>query len=158
MCKEIIRIFLRPQDRRTGYGDSLKILKPAARRLTSAYQVYATLVDKYPRPIPKPIENLRPARETCEQCHWPRKFFGEVERDYHHFLPDEENSPWTIRMLVKIGGGDPSFGPVGGIHWPTDTDHTPIDSIDVALAIPWLKEAIRKSASWVPGCSSQLTL
>jgi hypothetical protein len=30
---------------------------------------------------------------------------------------DEASSPWTIRLLVKIGGGDPSFGPVGGIHW-----------------------------------------
>ena len=86
-------------------------------KLSGAYQVYATLADKYPRPIPIPIENLRPARETCEQCHWPQKFFGEVERDFYHYLPDETNSPWTIRMLVKIGGGDPSFGPVGGIHW-----------------------------------------
>ena len=86
-------------------------------KLSGAYQVYATIVDKYPRPIPTPIKNLRPARETCEQCHWPRKFFGEVERDFYHYLPDEHNSPWTIRMLVKIGGGDPHFGPVGGIHW-----------------------------------------
>ncbi len=86
-------------------------------KLSGAYQVYATLMDKYPRPIPTPIENLRPARETCEQCHWPRKFFGEVERDFPHYLPDEQNSPWTTRMLVKIGGGDPSFGLVGGIHW-----------------------------------------
>jgi hypothetical protein len=86
-------------------------------KLSGAYQVYATLVDRYPRPIPTPIENLRPARETCEQCHWPQKFFGEVERDFHHYLPDEQNSPWTIRLLVKIGGGDPRFGPVGGIHW-----------------------------------------
>jgi nitrate/TMAO reductase-like tetraheme cytochrome c subunit len=86
-------------------------------KLSGAYQVYATLADKYPRPIPTPIKNLRPARETCEQCHWPQKFFGEVERRFTHYLPDEANSPWTIRMLVKIGGGDPSFGPVGGIHW-----------------------------------------
>ena len=86
-------------------------------KLSGAYQVYAALADKYPRPIPAPIENLRPARETCEQCHWPRKFFGEVERDFPHYLPDEQNSPWTIKMLVKIGGGDPSFGQIGGIHW-----------------------------------------
>ncbi len=86
-------------------------------KLSGAYQVYATLVDEYPRPIPTPVENLRPARETCEQCHWPRKFFGEVVRDFPHYLADRRNSPWTIRMLVKIGGGDPSFGQAGGIHW-----------------------------------------
>ncbi len=86
-------------------------------KLSGAYQVYATLADKYPRPIPTPIENLRPARETCEQCHWPQKFFGAVERTHHHYLPDERNSPWTIQMLVKVGGGDHAFGAVGGIHW-----------------------------------------
>ncbi len=73
-------------------------------KLSGVYQVYATLLDKYPRPIPTPIINLRPVRETCEQCHWPQKFFGKVERDFTHYLPDERNSPWTIRMLVKIGG------------------------------------------------------
>jgi hypothetical protein len=86
-------------------------------KLSGAYQVYATLLKKYPRPIPVPIENLRPAQQICENCHWPRKFYGAVERVIHHYLPDQNNSPWTIRMLLKIGGGDPSFGPVGGIHW-----------------------------------------
>ncbi len=86
-------------------------------KLSGAYQVVATLAGTYPRPIPAPIENLRPARDTCEQCHWPREFLGNVERVRHHYLSDGRNSPWTIRLLVKIGGGDPSFGPVGGIHW-----------------------------------------
>jgi nitrate/TMAO reductase-like tetraheme cytochrome c subunit len=86
-------------------------------KLSGAYQVYATLAGRYPTPIPAPIKNLRPAQETCEQCHWPRKFFGAAERVLHHYLPDEQNSPWTIRMLVHVGGGDPSFGPAGGIHW-----------------------------------------
>jgi hypothetical protein len=86
-------------------------------KLSGAYQVYATLVGRYPRPIPAPIKNLRPAQETCEQCHWPRKFYGAAERVIPHYLPDEGNSPWTIRMLLRIGGGDPAFGPAGGIHW-----------------------------------------
>jgi hypothetical protein len=86
-------------------------------KLSGAYQVYATIVNKYPRPIPTPIHDLRPLRETCEQCHWPRKFFGEVESKFNHYLPDEKNSRWNIRMLVKVGGDDPEFGAVGGIHW-----------------------------------------
>jgi nitrate/TMAO reductase-like tetraheme cytochrome c subunit len=86
-------------------------------KLSGAYQVYATIADRYPRPIPAPIKNLRPAQETCEQCHWPRKFYGAAEREIPHYLPDEPNSPWTIRMLLHIGGGDPGFGPSGGIHW-----------------------------------------
>ena len=86
-------------------------------KLSGAYQVYATLARRYPRPIATPIKNLRPAQQTCEQCHWPQKFYGAAERVLHHYLPDEHNTPWTIRMLLHIGGGDPSFGPAGGIHW-----------------------------------------
>ena len=111
-------------------------------KLSGAYQVYATLVGRYPRPIPAPIKNLRPAQQTCEQCHWPRKFYGAVERVLPHYLPDERNSPWSIRMLLKIGGGDPSFGPVGGIHWHMNIanriDYIATDS--QRQVIPWVRE------------------
>lgn len=86
-------------------------------KLSGAYQVYATLADKYPRPVPTPISNLRPAQETCEQCHWPKKFVGNLDRTYTHFLGDETNPVHQIRMLLKVGGADPTHGPVGGIHW-----------------------------------------
>jgi nitrate/TMAO reductase-like tetraheme cytochrome c subunit len=86
-------------------------------KLSGAYQVYATLADRYPRPIPTPIENLRPAQVTCEECHWPAKFYGDAERVREHFLEDETNSVWTVRLIMKVGGADPGRGPVGGIHW-----------------------------------------
>lgn len=86
-------------------------------KLSGTYQVYATTADKYPRPIPTPVKNLRPAQETCEECHWPKKFVGNVERTFNYFLGDETNTPFTVRMLLKVGGGDPTHGPVGGIHW-----------------------------------------
>ena len=40
-------------------------------KLSGLYQVYATVTNRFPRPIPVPVQNLRPARETCEECHWP---------------------------------------------------------------------------------------
>lgn len=86
-------------------------------KITGAYQVYAVAANKYPKPIPTPVKNLRPAQETCEQCHWPAKFFGAQQKAFHHYLADETNSPWQIQMLIKIGGGDPSVGAAGGIHW-----------------------------------------
>jgi hypothetical protein len=92
-------------------------------KLSGMYEVYATLANTYPRPIPTPIKNLRPAQETCEQCHWPKVFFGAVQKENHHFLSDEENSPWTINLLLKVGGGDPTFSPVGGIHWHMSIDN-----------------------------------
>lgn len=86
-------------------------------KLSGTYQVYATLFDKFPRPIPTPIKNLRPAQETCNQCHWPRKFVGNLDRTYYYFLGDETNTPFSMRLILKVGGGDPTHGPVGGIHW-----------------------------------------
>jgi nitrate/TMAO reductase-like tetraheme cytochrome c subunit len=86
-------------------------------KLSGTYQLYATAFNKYPRPVPTPIKNLRPAQETCEQCHWPQKFSGNLERTYNYFLADETNTPFTVRMLMKVGGGDPTHGPTGGIHW-----------------------------------------
>ncbi len=86
-------------------------------KLSGTYQVYATLANKYPRPIPTPIKNLRPAQDTCEQCHWPAKFVGNLERVYNYFLADETNTAFTVRMLMHVGGGDSSQGPLGGIHY-----------------------------------------
>ena len=86
-------------------------------KLSGSYQLYATAFHKYPTPVPTPIKNLRPAQETCEQCHWPKKFVGNLDRTYSYFLGDETNTQWNIRLTMKVGGGDPTHGPVGGIHW-----------------------------------------
>ena len=86
-------------------------------KLSGTYQVYATLFKKYPTPVPTPVRNLRPAQETCEQCHWPAEFVGNLDRTYVGYLSEETNPVFTVRLLLKVGGGDPTHGPVGGIHW-----------------------------------------
>lgn len=86
-------------------------------KLSGTYQVYATLAGKYPRPIPTPIRNLRPAQVTCEQCHWPKAFVGNLDKTYTHYLYDKSNTMFSVRLLMKVGGADPTHGPVGGIHW-----------------------------------------
>ena len=86
-------------------------------KISGTYQLYAVAFNKYPRPVPTPIKNLRPAQETCEQCHWPKKFVGNMDRTYDYFLSDETNTPYTIRLIMQVGGGDPTHGRVGGIHW-----------------------------------------
>ena len=110
-------------------------------KISGAYQIYATIAEKYPRPIPTPIKNLRPARETCEECHWPQKFSGSVERIRTHFLTTENNEPWTIRLLLKVGGGDPARVPLGGIHWhmSPETRVEYISTKDDRQEIPWVK-------------------
>jgi len=89
----------------------------AKSKLSGAYQVYATLANKYPRPISTPISNLRPAQETCEQCHWPERFFGAQQIQFNHYMYNDSSSHWPINMLIKVGGGDPKTGQTAGIHW-----------------------------------------
>jgi nitrate/TMAO reductase-like tetraheme cytochrome c subunit len=86
-------------------------------KLSGARQVFATTFKTYPRPIPTPVHNLRPAEETCEECHWPKKFYGAQMKVFTHFASDEKNTPRQIRMLIKTGGGDPATGAPEGIHW-----------------------------------------
>ena len=84
---------------------------------TGTHQLIAVMTGDYPKPIPAPVKNLRPAQETCEQCHWPKKFVGNLDRTLNYYLPDKSNSLYSVRLLLKVGGGDPMHGPVGGIHW-----------------------------------------
>jgi nitrate/TMAO reductase-like tetraheme cytochrome c subunit len=110
-------------------------------KISGTYQLYATAFDKYPRPIPTPIKNLRPAQETCEQCHWPKKFVGNLERTYNYFLGDETNTPFTLSLLMKVGGADPTHGPEGGIHWHMNVKNkVEYVATDVARQkIPWVR-------------------
>lgn len=85
-------------------------------KLSGTRQVLATIQESFPRPIPPAITNLRPARETCERCHWPKKFFGAQLREIVHFSADENNTRRELDMLLKTGGGDESIGRAEGIH------------------------------------------
>jgi len=110
-------------------------------KLSGTYQVYATLFNKYPRPIPTPVKNLRPAQETCEECHWPKEFVGDVDRTFVTYLSDKTNTPFTIRMLLKVGGADPTHGPVGGIHWHMSVNNK-VEYIHTDVGrqkIPWVR-------------------
>ena len=118
-------------------------------KISGAYQVYAVLADSYPRPIATPVHSLRPAQDTCEQCHWPEKFYGGQQKNFHHFMYDEENTPWTTSLLLKTGGGDPRVGETGGIHW-----HMNISSIVEYRArdekrqdIPWVRVTDRSTGA-----------
>ncbi|MDQ7053408.1 MAG: NapC/NirT family cytochrome c [candidate division KSB1 bacterium] len=110
-------------------------------KLSGAYQVYSVLFNKYQRPIPTPIENLRPAQETCEQCHWPAKFYGDRQVDRVHFLNDEENTRWKLKMVLKIGGGTPEEGYTSGIHWHMNIankiEYVALD--EQRQVIPWVR-------------------
>ncbi|MDD8018692.1 MAG: NapC/NirT family cytochrome c [Bacteroidota bacterium] len=110
-------------------------------KLSGSYQLYSVTFNKYSRPIATPIHNLRPAQETCEQCHWPKHFFSEKLLKNTYFLSNKENTRWDLDLLIKIGGGNIEAGPTSGIHWHMNIGHqvtyATLDS--TRQTIPWVK-------------------
>jgi hypothetical protein len=110
-------------------------------KLDGIRQVWKTLTNSYDRPIHTPIEALRPAQETCEECHWPEQFYGQQLVNIHYYRTDADNSPWTISLLVNVGGGNPRTGRLEGIHWHMVTDNQIeyIAADEQRQQIPWVR-------------------
>ena len=89
-------------------------------KLDGAWQLVSVAFDLYPRPVPTPLHDLRPARETCEQCHWPTKFVGDKLKVITHYEDDEESTKLTTALLLKVGGADARGS--HDIHWHVDPD------------------------------------
>jgi len=106
-------------------------------KLSGVGQVFAVTFNTYPRPIPTPIRNLRPARETCETCHWPDKFGADRLRVIDKFGEDETNTRTQTVLLMLIGGGGVSRG-IHGVHM------APGVTIEYATA-----DASRQTIPWV---------
>ena len=88
-------------------------------KLSGAWQVVSVNLDLYPRPIPTPVHNLRPARETCEQCHWPTKFVGDRLKVIDQYSDDEANTHLKTVLLMRVGG-QRGTAASHGIHWHVD--------------------------------------
>jgi len=84
-------------------------------KLSGVGQVFAVIFNTYPRPIPTPVHNLRPARETCEACHWPEKYGEDRLKVIPKYAEDQANSLTKTVLLVKIGGGNNGIG-IHGTH------------------------------------------
>jgi len=110
-------------------------------KLSGLYQVYSVTFKKYARPIETPLHNLRPARETCERCHWPEKFYSRKLVNIRSYLTDSASTEWNNSLLMKIGPEFSSLGHSEGIHWHINRDF----KIEYASttndreSIPWVK-------------------
>jgi NapC/NirT cytochrome c family, N-terminal region len=73
-------------------------------KLSGVRQVFAVTFHTYDTPIPVPVTNLRPARETCEQCHWPQRFSGDKLVVITHYGDDPQNTATKTVLLLHVGG------------------------------------------------------
>ena len=86
-----------------------------ASKLNGAYQMLSITFNLYEKPIPTPVHQLRPARETCEKCHWPEKFYGSRIKSYTRYQMDEKSTPKYTTLSLKIDAGKGKEK--AGIHW-----------------------------------------
>lgn len=120
-------------------------------KLSGTRQVLAVWSNTFSRPISSAITELRPARDTCEQCHWPQKFYGAQLHEIVRYSSDEKNTRHEIDMLLKIGGGDETTGRAEGIHMHMALsgriEYVATD--DTLQEIPWVRYVDNKGAEWI---------
>ncbi|HEX2920939.1 MAG TPA: NapC/NirT family cytochrome c [Bacteroidales bacterium] len=86
-------------------------------KLSGLHQIYAVITNNYSKPIETPLHDLRPARETCERCHWPEKFYARSIWTNKYFLADSLNTEWDVVLQMKTGPEFSGLGHTEGIHW-----------------------------------------
>jgi nitrate/TMAO reductase-like tetraheme cytochrome c subunit len=84
-------------------------------KISGSWQLIAVAFDLYPRPIPSPVHNLRPARDTCEECHTPTRFTGDRLKVRTHYDVDDANTELKTVLMVHVGGQQGRTA--SGIHW-----------------------------------------
>ena len=126
-CGEVCHVPMEPQFKAYQHSAHAKVACVACHvgpgagnyirtKVSGMRQLYHMVLGDFHRPIELHNVNQRPAQETCQSCHWSQKHTGDLQKTYRHFLSDETNTPFTVQMVLKVGGSDPVHGPVEGIH------------------------------------------
>jgi len=109
-------------------------------KLAGTRQLVTLFAGTSPRPIPSPVRNMRPARETCERCHWPDMFHGDKIKQVYEYSDDEANSERVTTLQIHVGGGS-GLGVASGIHWHMNLANQIeyIATDDRRQVIPWVR-------------------
>ncbi len=117
-------------------------------KLSGTRQIFAVALNSFPRPIPSPVANLRPARDVCEQCHWPEKFHGDKIERIREYAEDEKNTETVTELELHVGSGSERLG-ASGIHWHVNPNNA-IEYIaidDKRQVIPWVRYTDRSGTT-----------
>ncbi len=107
------------------------------RKAGDAKHILSLAFKQYEFPIT--ADDLRPARETCEQCHFPEKFSDDSLVEIKRFLPDQTNTPVSIYLTLKTGGGSQREGLGRGIHWHIENQTLFLPMDDHQQEIPYVR-------------------
>lgn len=88
----------------------------AQSKLQGLRQLMHVATGQVPRPVPSSPQRMRPARETCERCHWKGKFHGDRPILARAFASDEPVTESITRLTLHLGGTNADLGLATGIH------------------------------------------
>jgi nitrate/TMAO reductase-like tetraheme cytochrome c subunit len=108
-------------------------------KVNGTKQLVEVAFHRYPTPIPSPVQNLRPARYTCEGCHSPDRFVGEKLLVKSSFADDEKNTETQTVLVLHLGGLD-GLSHLTGIHG-VHLGHIEYVATDpTRTTIPWVQK------------------
>lgn len=98
--------------------------------------VFLNITKQYEYPIHS--HNMRPAPESCETCHFPEKFSDDSLQELVRYSPNENNSPYTLYLIMKTGGGSQREGLGFGIHWHIENNIYILPTDELEQEIPYI--------------------
>jgi NapC/NirT cytochrome c family, N-terminal region len=110
-------------------------------KLTGTRQLIDLVLDRYHRPIPTPVSNLRPSEAVCENCHGPKYQINQRLESRTYYLSDEKNTRKTINLLLRMGSVDPASKRPSKMHWHSSTTEEIVyaASDEKRAVIPWIR-------------------
>jgi nitrate/TMAO reductase-like tetraheme cytochrome c subunit len=108
-----------------------------SRKAGDMRHVVLTVTGNYEFPIFS--RAMRPARDSCETCHFPEKFSDDSLREVRHYDGDESNSPESTFLIMKTGGGSEREGLGRGIHWHIENEVRYLATDRLEQEIPYVR-------------------
>ena len=110
-------------------------------KIAGTRQLWRLFAQNYATPVHSPVRSMRPARETCETCHWSEKNHSDKLKQIREYADDEKSSETVTTLQLHIGGGRVVLGAGSGIHWHMNIENR-VDYIATdpqRQVIPWVK-------------------
>jgi nitrate/TMAO reductase-like tetraheme cytochrome c subunit len=101
------------------------------------YHELLGMITGYNRPLA--ASTLRPARDSCEGCHWPDVVHNDSVRTRFRYDTDAKSSETRTRLLVHTGGGEARDKATRGIHWHIGMNVEYVSDDVQKRTIPWVR-------------------
>ena len=74
-------------------------------KIAGTRQLWQLATNNVPTPVPAPVHTMRPARDTCQNCHWAEKAHGEKLKSIREYADDEASSETVTALQLHVGNG-----------------------------------------------------